>query len=119
MSRDMSDIQTGMEVRGLDGEVIGTISQVYPSIDVETTPGSTGEPIRRMAPGEAAATALLGPGYIRVDVEPVSPGDIQQLYIPFSAVKSMGSDDSLVLFTTREQADALYQTRPDVIGDDR
>jgi len=118
MNRDISDIQTGMDVRGVDGEVIGTISQVYPSVDVETTPGSTGEPIHRMAPGEAAAMALLGPGYIRVDVEPVPPGDIHQLYVPFSAVKSIGSDNSLVLFTTRDQANALYQTRPDVIGDD-
>lgn len=116
MSRDMSDIQIGMDVRGLGGEAIGTISRVYPSVDVETTPGSTGDPIHRMAPGEAAAMALLGPGFIRVDVKPLSQGDIRQLYIPFSAVKSIGSDSSLVLFTTRDQAEALYQTRPDVLG---
>jgi hypothetical protein len=116
MMGHVQDIQPGMAVYGSDLERVGRIVQVYLPVDLETTPGVTGDPIQDLSPGEAAVTSLTGPGYLKVDQGEEGAKDSAPLYIPISAVKSLSPDKSVVLLPDSAQAAAVYQTRPDILG---
>jgi hypothetical protein len=104
-----------MAVYGSDLQRVGRITEVYPSVDWETTPGATGDPVQDLSPGEAAVMSLTGPGYLKViQEEGTAEGSV--LYIPISAVKSLAPATSVVLFPDRAQALAVYQIRPDILG---
>jgi hypothetical protein len=116
MMGHIQEFQPGMAVYGSDLERIGRIEEMYPPIDWETTPDTSGDPIEDISPGEAVLTSLTGPGYLKVRQEEDDTSQGTPLYIPLSAVKSYAPGTSVVLLPDRAQAQAVYQTRPDILG---
>lgn len=94
MSTENMGIDKGMAVYGIDGKDLGTISHVWTAIE---------------------ETPTTFHNYFKVDEGGFLGIGERVLYIPFEAVETVVSGESVAVNCSREQCIDLYSTKPEAI----
>lgn len=122
MVTSVTDIQTGMEVFGTDGEKIGKVAEVYPNAESTgpmssgvSSPAGVGDIITEEV-NVTPPSAMEGlSGYVKVDHGGILGIGTQHLYIPFSALSNVLPGENVTVSCTKDQCRDLYGTKPDFV----